>query len=93
MNEIARQIIKAVEEFASNDLAYSDNALVKIDPKARVVTLVDPDDEEDIDAMIDADPTNDYVSVMDLVEANPADPGRWIPDLDAISEVAAEYQD
>ena len=42
---------------------------------------------------IDADPTNDYVSVMDLVEADPANPGRWIPDADAISEVAAEYQD
>lgn len=93
MNEIAAQITKAVEEFASNDLAYSDNALVKIDPKARVATLVDPDDDEDIDAMIDADPNNDYVSVMDLVEANPDDPGRWIADADAISEVAAEYQD
>lgn len=93
MNEIAAQITKAVEEFASNDLAYSDNALVKIDSKARVATLVDPDDDEDIDAMIDADPTNDYVAVMDLVEANPDDPGRWIPDSDAISEVAAEYQD
>lgn len=93
MNEIAAQITKAVEEFASNDLAYSDNALVKIDSKARVATLVDPDDDEDIDAMIDADPTNDYVAVMDLVEANPDDPGRWIPDTDAISEVAAEYQD
>lgn len=93
MNEIAAQITKAVEEFASNDLAYSDNALVKIDPDARAVTLVDPDDDEDIDAMIDADPANDYVSVMDLVEADPDDPGRWIPDTDAISEVAAEYQD
>lgn len=92
MNQLDRQITEAVEAFTSNDLAYSDNALVVIDPVAATATLLDPDEDADTDAMIDADPAHDYVAVMDLVEADPQEPGRWIPCAEAIADLCADDQ-
>lgn len=89
MNTIKTGILEAVKAFADNDLAYTDNALVVIDPEGATATLLDPDEEADIDALIDADPARDYVAVMDLVNAAPD--GSWIPDPEAIDALAAEY--
>ena len=43
-----------------------------------------------------ADPENDlpncdYYPMMDLVKMSVTEPGKWVPDMDAINEVAAEY--
>ncbi len=90
MNTIRNSILEAVKAFTANDLAYTDNALVVIDPAAATASLLDPDEEADIDAMIDADPDRDYVAVMDLVNAAPD--GSWTPDEEAIAVLADEYQ-
>lgn len=88
---LKQQILKAVESFTSNDLACSDSALIVIDPKTATAELFDPEEDADIDAIIDGDPERDYVDVMDLVEADTANPGQWIADEAAIDELAAQY--
>ena len=36
-------------------------------------------------------PECDYYPVMDLVRGSDTEPGKWIPDMDAIQEVVTEY--
>lgn len=93
MEKLRQQIVEAVEAFASNDLAYSDNTLMVIDPREMTASLLDPDEDEDTDALVEADADHDYVAVMDLVEADPANPGRWVADMDVIDALAGEYHD
>lgn len=91
MNDLKKQILEAVESFTSNDLACTDSALIVIDPAEKTARLFDPSEEDDIDAIIENDPAHDYVDVMDLVEADTANPGQWIADVEAIGELAAQY--
>ena len=44
--------------------------------------LADPEDDL---------PECDYYPVMDLVRGSDTEPGKWIPDMDAIQEVVTEY--
>lgn len=90
MNNLVKEITDVVAAFAANDLAYSDNALVVIDPAARTASLLDPDEDTDTDALADTDAAHDYVAVMDLVEADAE--GRWLPDGEAIASLAADYE-
>ncbi|MCM1029642.1 MAG: hypothetical protein NC342_08485 [Pseudoflavonifractor sp.] len=89
MTNLKQEIMEAVAAFTANDLAYTDNALIVIDPKGHTATILDPDEEADVDAIIEADPDHDYVAVMDLVETD--DDGSWLPDVAAIDELLAEY--
>lgn len=91
MNDLRKQIQEAVEAFTSNDLACTDSALIVIDPVERTARLFDPDEDADIDAIIENDPAHDYVDVMDLVEADTSNPGQWVAYSDAIDELAAQY--
>ena len=91
MNDLRQQILEAVEAFTSNDLACTDSALIVIDPAGKTASLFDPSDDDDIDAIIENDADHDYVDVMDLVEADSANPGQWVADAEAIDELAAQY--
>lgn len=85
--ELRRRITEAVEEFACNDQAFTDLAMLCIDPSTLEVTIADEPDTE----TIDADEAHDYVAIMDLVDADPANPGQWIADTEAIASLAEEY--
>lgn len=84
-------LTEAVEQFCRNDLAYSDSALIAIALDGTSAAIVDVDPEEDPDSIIESDPSHDYILVMDLVESDPANPGQWSPDREAIADLASQY--
>ncbi len=82
MNDnLKKSIFEAVEDFAANDGAYSDNAMLEINPADNSVRIVDEETDHELD----------YYDLMDLVEMSPSEPGRWIPAESFIKEVAASY--
>ena len=82
MNDnLKKSIFEAVEDFAANDGAYSDNAMLEINPADKSVRIVDEETDHELD----------YYDLMDLVEMSPSEPGRWIPPESSIEEVAASY--
>lgn len=84
---LEERISAAVEEFAANDQAFTDMAMLRIAPATLEVEIVeDPESEE-----IENDATHDYIALMDLVDADPENPGQWVADREVIAELAAEY--
>lgn len=79
--ELKKKISEAVEDFAANDGAYSDDAMLEINPADMSVRIVNEEE----------DPSLDYYDMMDLVEMDPADTGRWNPFTEAIDEIAGSY--
>ncbi len=59
MNDnLKKSIFEAVEDFAANDGAYSDNAMLEINPADKSVRIVDEETDHELD----------YYDLMDLVE-------------------------
>ncbi len=71
-----------VEEYIEAEEAYSDDVQLQINTTTWEMEIADP--ENDL-------PNCDYYPMMDLVKMSAANPGEWLPDNDAIEEVAAEY--
>ena len=71
-----------VNEYISDEEAYTDNVQLQIDTTTWEMEITDP--ENDL-------PGCDYWPMMDLVRMSATNPGKWDPDSDAITEVAAEY--
>lgn len=87
MNELEKKLLTAVEEYISREESYDDNAQISIDPATGEVELIAGAElPEDTDAS-----SLDYYDVMDLVMMSPEEPGKWLPDTEAIASVAAEY--
>ncbi|MCM1336929.1 MAG: hypothetical protein NC187_06935 [Candidatus Amulumruptor caecigallinarius] len=82
MPQLADRIAALVREYIENEELYSDNVQLAINPSSLDLEIADPDDDL---------PELDYYPMMDLVAADTANPGRWVADVDAIEEVAAEY--
>lgn len=82
-----QRITEAVKQFALNDQAFTDLAMLRIDPESLEIEVVDEPDPDEMEN----DSTHDYVALMDLVEVDPADPALWIPDTEAIASLAADY--
>ena len=76
------RIAALVREYIDNEEIYSDNVQLAINPSSLDLEIADADDDL---------PELDYYPMMDLVAADTANPGCWVPDVDAIAEVAAEY--
>lgn len=76
---LKEKVLEAVTDFAENDGAYSDDAMLEIDRANGKVEIVDEE----------RNPTLDYYDMMDLVEMSIDDNGRWQPDLVAIDEITA----
>ncbi|MDE6443484.1 MAG: hypothetical protein K2K64_03550 [Muribaculaceae bacterium] len=74
-----REIVK---EYIADEEAYSDDVQLQIDTTTWQLEIADP--ENDL-------PNCDYYPMMDLVSMSTTEPGRWVPDEDAIAEIAAEY--
>ena len=87
MKELEKRLLAAVEEFIVGEESYDDNAQISIDPVSRTVELIAGDElPEDTDSS-----ALDYYDVMDMVMMSPEEPGKWLPDNEAIASVAAEY--
>ncbi len=82
IGKMAETIRKTVGKYISEEECHSDDTQLRINTLTKEVDLADPEDDL---------PDYDYYPVMDLVRGSDTEPGRWIPDEDAISDVAAEY--
>lgn len=71
-----------VEDYIAAEEAYTDNVQLEINTMTWEMDIGDP--ENDL-------PECDYYPMMDLVKMSVENPGKWEPDHEAISEVAAEY--
>lgn len=80
--ELRKAIADIVKEYISNEEMYSDDVQLEINTENLSVAIADP--EQDL-------PNCDYYPIMDLVNADPAHPGKWTADKDAIEEVIADY--
>lgn len=79
---LEKRIEALVKEYIDNEESYSDNVQLAVNPSSLDLEIADPDDDL---------PELDYYPMMDLVAADTANPGSWVPDMAAIGEVAAEY--
>ncbi len=79
--EFKNHLLELVEDFAQADGAFSDNTLLEVNPKTLSLNIVEEE----------SNPDYDYYDIMDFIAINPHNPGEWLPDLNAIEEVADEY--
>ncbi|MEE1022805.1 MAG: hypothetical protein U0L83_06720 [Muribaculaceae bacterium] len=79
--ELRNAICEAVADFASADGAYSDTAMLVINPETLEVDIADEEENPELD----------YYDMMDFVDADPENPGNWLPLDEAIDEVAESY--
>lgn len=80
--EFTKRLTDLVEDYIAEEEAYSDDVQLQINTVNWDLEIADP--ENDL-------PNCDYYPMMDLVRMSASEPGKWEPDPDAISEVAAEY--
>ena len=71
-----------VNEYVEAEESYSDDVQLQIDTTTWEMEIADPEND-----LLNCD----YYPMMDLVKMSAENPGQWIPDNDAIEEVAAEY--
>ena len=81
-NEFIKKLTELVEDYIADEENYSDDVQLEINTVDWSMDIADP--ENDL-------PNCDYYPVMDLVRMSASEPGKWEPDPDAISDVAAEY--
>ena len=77
-----QSLTELVEEYIASEESYSDDVQLRINTVTKELAIADPEDDL---------PDCDYYPMMDLVRMSASDPGRWEPDTDAITDVAAEY--
>lgn len=80
--EFIKRLTETVEDFIAAEESYSDDVQLEINTVTWETDIADP--ENDL-------PNCDYYPIMDLVKMSATEPGKWEPDEDAISDVAAEY--
>lgn len=78
----------AVKRFSTNDQSFTDLAMLRINPQTFQVDIVEDPDPE----VVDTDEAHDYIALMDLVDADPAAPGQWVADREAIDSLIADYE-
>lgn len=77
-----KKVTEIVEDYISQEEAYSDDVQLEINTVNWDMDIADP--ENDL-------PECDYYPIMDLVKMSSSEPGKWEPDSDAITDLAAEY--
>ena len=75
-------VTELVKEYILDEENYSDDVQLEINTTTWEMDIADP--ENDL-------PGCDYYPVMDLVKMSVSEPGKWIPDDEAIESLAAEY--
>lgn len=82
VENLTHRIRETVEKYISQEECYGDDTQLRIDTTTLDIDLADPEDDL---------PECDYYPVMDLVRGSDTEPGKWIPDMDAIQEIVTEY--
>lgn len=80
--EFLKELTAVVNEYIDAEESYSDDVQLEINTTTWEMDIADP--ENDL-------PNCDYYPILDLVKMSATNPGQWEPDMDAISEIAAEY--
>lgn len=80
--EFTRRVREVVEDYIAGEEGYSDDVQLEINTTDWSMDIADP--ENDL-------PNCDYYPLMDLVKMSVDNPGKWLPDEEAIESVAAEY--
>lgn len=81
-NRFIKRLTEIVEEYISDEEAYSDDVQLEVNTQTWDMEIADPDNDI---------PSCDYWPMMDLVRMSSGNAGQWEPDPEAIAEVAAEY--
>lgn len=83
-----KKILDALAEYLAYEDSYGDNPQLCINTANGDVEVMDEKEAEELE---DKDSEHcDFYDVMDLLQMNPLD-GSWLPNLDAVKEVATEY--
>lgn len=80
--EFLKRVRETVEDYIAGEESYSDDVQLEINTTDWSMDIADP--ENDL-------PDCDYYPIMDLVKMSVEQPGKWLPDEDAIESLAAEY--
>lgn len=80
--EFLKELTAVVNEYIEAEESYSDDVQLEINTTTWDMDIADP--ENDL-------PNCDYYPIMDLVKMSATNPGQWEPDMDAITDIAAEY--
>lgn len=91
IDEIERLIRDSVVDYIEEEESYDDNAQLRIDPAKMTISVVSGAEAEDNDTSAGDNSEIDYIDIMELIKMNPSDPGKWLPDDDAIKCLAEEY--
>ena len=81
-DQFIKKITEVVEDYIAEEEAYSDDVQLEINTVTWEMDIADP--ENDL-------PNCDYYPIMDLVKMSVENPGQWEPDINAITDLAAEY--
>lgn len=80
--QILENLRKAIATYSAAEEAFGDDPYMRINPtngEAEPVSAEEVPEEED---------GFDYYSMLDLTAMDPANPGHWIPDPEALDEIA-----
>ena len=80
--EFIKRLREVVAEYIAGEDGYSDDVQLEINTTDWSMDIADP--ENDL-------PNCDYYPMLDLVKMSVDEPGKWLPDEEAIESVAAEY--
>lgn len=80
--EFVKRLREVVEDYIAGEDSYTDNVQLEVNTTDWSMDIADP--ENDL-------PNCDYYPMLDLVKMSVEEPGKWLPDEEAIESVAAEY--
>ena len=79
----------AGDEYAAADESYGFDPYVALNTESGDVTLIATEEVPETDA--DAEEGIDYYPLLDLTRMDPAEPGHWTADEEAIDSIADSY--
>ncbi len=83
----SQSVLDTINEYLANEEAYGDNPQLEVKlPGLEVAVLAEDDDAVDEEHA-------DYYPMLDLIRMDTVDPGKWVPDAEAVESVTAEYFD
>lgn len=82
LNNFTDRLRLIVQEYIDNEDSYCDDVQLAINPSDLSLEIADPEDDL---------PNLDYYPMMDMINASTSEPGKWLPDEDAINEVVSSY--
>ncbi len=82
ITEFTDRLRDIIQEYIDHEDSYCDDVQLSIDPSNLSLSIADPEDDL---------PNLDYYPMMELISTSTSEPGKWLPDEDAINEVISSY--